>query len=953
MVISSCLHAGQQLAALLDRDGRTITISAPGLSIFRGGFSATVVRNGEQLTLCSDRGAVSKVTQSSPRATCYGMADEVTSRIYFEKEQVELLLCLDILRERPVVLLQAGIHNVCKTRLNLQEVCPLTMRSHSEDSGNGAPPWSLQVVDMPKDWLITGLHPSTPVDLYLSENTAPVNIFEYGGLYHGEQLGFLFGPVGNPVSYVSAVFTPQPDHKTSLTFCSSMDGVSVNPGQTRWGQQMGLFFEAPAKAMRNWADCVAQTHGRQIAKGALSGFSDTQETREKTTGREIFNFAGQVVSSSQLLRPGLIQFDPGNLPPAGASVASNTNFPEGLSYYARLLGTTGARPAIVLNNLNLSDFEPVRHAAKDGFTAVQVEQWNCDYRAGGTLTLFEKTREFGRRMREAAGPGIYIRWTDPKSSRAMVGFVDSCRTGFPLKTRSLRPLMDEVLRSYHLNGRWYAVDNDNYFIGTQLPDFHSSVGEEGIIRTWMSMVGLSCGMAVTSDLWDGNRLMPQVQHVEIMSPPALEQTQVFDLCLTPQCARLIGHVTREWGSWTVALLWNPGEKEALVGVNLDQIGLDPNRTYAVWSFWDNLYLGAIQKRWSTRFLAPATSQHLCFTELPPNSSKPVLIGSNLHIYCGAAEIKRITTQNSRIQIELTDAGARAGDLFIYSRIRPVLKESQGCAVTGITSAGENVWKVSLQGRSHDQAQLVDLVIPIPIIQQPWFWVLCMLILLSLVFAWWRYLVWTRLQHELKLEQERSRIARDLHDELGAGLSEIAMLSEVIREDLRQPGVVEPYVERISDSASEMTQTLDEIVWAINPMNDTLEKFISFVCEFAQAYLQPAGIHCRLDMPGEVTAMEVNSTIRHQLCMALKECLHNVVKHAHAQEVRIRITMEALLLNLRVADDGIGFVPDLQSNPSGTSDGLSNLRQRMAAIDGRCEIYSEPGRGTIVLLQVKI
>jgi signal transduction histidine kinase len=211
----------------------------------------------------------------------------------------------------------------------------------------------------------------------------------------------------------------------------------------------------------------------------------------------------------------------------------------------------------------------------------------------------------------------------------------------------------------------------------------------------------------------------------------------------------------------------------------------------------------------------------------------------------------------------------------------------------------------------------------------------------------------RLKVQQATERERVRIAQDLHDDLGAGLTEIAMLSEVVRQHCGQPQAVDTHAQRIFRSASEMTQALDEIVWAVNPTNDSLDKLVSFTCEFARAILEPAGIRCRLDLPVQVPELDLSSQIRHQLCMALKECLHNVLKHARATEVRIRIALSGRLLSVTVEDDGKGFDPAALPDRAGTHDGLANLRQRLAEIHGLCEIVSAPGQGTRVLLQCEI
>jgi signal transduction histidine kinase/ligand-binding sensor domain-containing protein len=211
----------------------------------------------------------------------------------------------------------------------------------------------------------------------------------------------------------------------------------------------------------------------------------------------------------------------------------------------------------------------------------------------------------------------------------------------------------------------------------------------------------------------------------------------------------------------------------------------------------------------------------------------------------------------------------------------------------------------------------------------------------------------KLQLQQAIERDRVRIAQDLHDDLGAGLTEVAMLSEVVRRNREKPEEVNTHAQRIFASSIEMTQALDEIVWSVNPANDTLDKLVAFVCEYAQALLGSAGIRCWLEMPDHVPDMEVSSQIRHQVCMALKECLTNVIKHAQAKKVTITIRLEGRTLAITVEDDGVGFDPARVKDATGTHDGLINLKRRLTIMNGTCDIQAAPGQGTRVHLQMRI
>jgi hypothetical protein len=158
----------------------------------------------------------------------------------------------------------------------------------------------------------------------------------------------------------------------------------------------------------------------------------------------------------------------------------------------------------------------------------------------------------------------------------------------------------------------------------------------------------------------------------------------------------------------VALLWNPGTQEQTVTLDFAKAGLDPSHRYAVWSFWDDQFLGIAKGQWVTPSLPAGGCQHLVLTDLDGQPGKPVVIGSNLHIFCGAAEIKNINATPTGIDIELTDAGAREGDLFLYSPKPLAAKTATGCTVKSVEAAGENVWKIHLEGRASSKPQKVGV-----------------------------------------------------------------------------------------------------------------------------------------------------------------------------------------------------------------------------------------------------
>lgn len=210
-----------------------------------------------------------------------------------------------------------------------------------------------------------------------------------------------------------------------------------------------------------------------------------------------------------------------------------------------------------------------------------------------------------------------------------------------------------------------------------------------------------------------------------------------------------------------------------------------------------------------------------------------------------------------------------------------------------------------------------------------------------------------LEQRHAVEHERGRIARDIHDDVGAGLTEMAMLSELAQEEGRQPGEQRQHLDNIFRRARQLTQSLDEIVWAINPVNDTLESLVSYVGEFAQDFLGVAGLICRLDLPANPPECVLGANVRHQLCLSVKEVLNNIVKHAKASEVHVAVKLTGQKLTISIQDNGCGFASPATGNVASGHDGLTNLRIRLNEINGQLLQESQPGQGTRVVLSVEL
>ena len=215
----------------------------------------------------------------------------------------------------------------------------------------------------------------------------------------------------------------------------------------------------------------------------------------------------------------------------------------------------------------------------------------------------------------------------------------------------------------------------------------------------------------------------------------------------------------------------------------------------------------------------------------------------------------------------------------------------------------------------------------------------------------------RLKHEQAVERERTRIAQNIHDDLGASLTRISLLTQSVQHE---NSALTAKFEEIYETAHAITRSMDEIVWAVNPKCDDLENLVYYVGNFAQAFLGFAGIRCRLDLPETPPKIPLTSQVRHNLFLCCKEALNNVAKHARATEATITITVSQSSLQITVADNGRGIAAAGKSvtatgkaGRASSGNGLKNMRARMEEMGGECAISTQTEGGTAVIFTIAL
>lgn len=204
------------------------------------------------------------------------------------------------------------------------------------------------------------------------------------------------------------------------------------------------------------------------------------------------------------------------------------------------------------------------------------------------------------------------------------------------------------------------------------------------------------------------------------------------------------------------------------------------------------------------------------------------------------------------------------------------------------------------------------------------------------------------KREQELSRERARIARDLHDEIGAKLTRLSLLGAMAAEDAGEDGALRREIEEMADSARETHRAFDEIVWSVSPRNDTIRSLSHYICKYAEEFFAGTDVQCHCRLPDGMPDHAIEPQLRHEIFLSVKEGLHNVLKHAEAKHVELDIAFPAGRLRVELKDDGRGFEPEA-ANPHGN--GLRNLRERMRAAMGLFSLSSAVGQGTTLVFDI--
>jgi signal transduction histidine kinase len=258
---------------------------------------------------------------------------------------------------------------------------------------------------------------------------------------------------------------------------------------------------------------------------------------------------------------------------------------------------------------------------------------------------------------------------------------------------------------------------------------------------------------------------------------------------------------------------------------------------------------------------------------------------------------------------------------------------------------------------NEEGTSIAVIITPPFWKTWWFTTLLFVAAAALVGGSIWYVEISRLRRRLRaseqkhaLERERLRISRDMHDEVGADLTEIAILSELARQDIQNPAHAEEHMQTVAEKTRKLIDNIGEIIWAINPNNDKLDLLAGYIREFASEYLGMTPISCRFDFPEQIPSLPLSAEVRRNTFLILKEAINNVVKHSGAASVEVGCKLSNHEVEFSVRDDGRGLTREACDQ---RGNGLRNMKKRAEEINGNLQIESQVGRGTLLRLTVHL
>lgn len=551
----------------------------------------------------------------------------------------------------------------------------------------------------------------------LSDTIAPFAVRDAVLLGTAEGGGLLVGSAGTGTSYLDLTVS-----RDAFTVSCAMR-VLLEVGETRASEAVLFLPGETASLPARWAGVLGSLAGARLHRRPVSGWCSWYDQTTEITERHVREILAVCRAHRDTLPFDVLQIDDGYQKYDGDWTA-NAKFPSGMDALAADIRAAGlmagkwAAPLIV--NEHAPGWENVKSAVRRfdssqgtammddnpfhplgafwidpthpdgkrflrgvaGETARQgYNYFKIDFNNVGTVfqdekkTDFEAMRELYETYREGAGEEMYLLSCMAAPTRAVIGRCDALRVGPDSHPGGLRDSLDCVLRFAYCHRLWWNNDPDVTYLKPMVQGRRLWEIEGGLpqLRTWHSAVALSGGLALTSEPLEQPDARDAWRMMELLLPPVEERAQVYGLGSSLSQSKFGFTVRRPYGSFAVVLLWNDADEPARLTLTPEELGL-PGGAYAVYSFWDNTVTFFGGEPFETPELPPEHSLHLRIT---PLDGSPALVGSSLHLGCGAREVESWLACADGLEIRLTDAGARSGSLFLVLPWTPGAVVSRG------------------------------------------------------------------------------------------------------------------------------------------------------------------------------------------------------------------------------------------------------------------------------------
>jgi alpha-galactosidase len=574
-----------------------------------------------------------------------------------------------------------------------------------------------------------------------------------------DRKGIAIGAVGPGVSYVH--FNFRVDKENILAeIVSKMDDILIEPGEIRESEEV-LFLAQPYKeALTNIFSWIAETHNARKYRNPIYGWCSWYDRYFDIDETHILKIADAVKELRGNIPIEVIQLDDGWQGSPG-NWSANSKFPRGMKHIADKITEAGAIPGIWMSPVVCSIEKPAEwfqnkngryldptHPEVEEFIISAVKEikddgyryFKFDYNSIGSfrpynpkMTRFEIMHHLFSLYREAIGEESFL-LACGATMRPVVGLADASRIGwdalarwksYPLADDSLPTLPTDIFTGITLtgissviNGKLFINDPDVTYL---LPRAESHIwqGPQGSfnpekhglkwpgLQSFHSYFGLIGGMTMMSEPLYKPEYQQQIalRMAEILKFPAPDKGWSMNGDIDPW-GRQFGFVAeRPWGNFATVILWN--KEDTISDLRLDTYSLKAlKEKFHIWSFWDEKYLG-IDKSFTARNIPPHGCVLIRLTPISGNKDIPVIIGSNLHISIGSAELKSVESKPGKMKIELTGAGALEGKIYIFSHTPLNVDKAEGCEAF-IFEEIENLYVVVITNRALEGGSIVHL-----------------------------------------------------------------------------------------------------------------------------------------------------------------------------------------------------------------------------------------------------